>query len=85
VIHGRIRIGDSILAVGEARGDFPAMPFHLHLYVPDTDSVYASALRAGAKSIRAPKDEPYGDRAAVVQDTYGNLWSIATHVKDVKF
>ena len=85
VIHGRIRIGDSILAVGEAHGDFSAMPFHLHMYVPDTDEAYARALAAGATSKRAPKDEPYGDRAATVEDTYGNLWSLATHIKDVKF
>jgi PhnB protein len=85
VIHGRIRIGDSIIAVGELRGDFPLMPFHLHMYVPDTDAVYARALSAGAKMMRAPKDEPYGDRAASVEDAYGNMWSIATHIKDVKF
>ena len=85
VIHSRIRIGDSILAVGELHGDFPLMPFHLHMYVPDTDAVYTRALAAGATSKRAPKDEPYGDRAATVQDTFGNLWSIATHIKDVKF
>ena len=85
VIHARIRIGDSILAVGELRGDFPAMPFHLHLYVPDTDAVYASTLHAGASTVREPRDEPYGDRAATVQDAYGNLWSMATHIKDVKF
>jgi PhnB protein len=85
VIHSRIRIGDSILAVGEAHGNFPAMPFHLHMYVPDTDAVYESALGAGAKTRRAPRDEPYGDRAATVEDAFGNLWSIATHIKDVKF
>ena len=85
VIHSRIRIGDSIIAVGEVHGNFPLMPFHLHMYVPDTDAVYASALSAGAKTVRAPKDEPYGDRAASVEDAYGNMWSIATHIKDVKF
>jgi uncharacterized glyoxalase superfamily protein PhnB len=85
VIHGRIRIGDSIVAIGELRGKLPPMPFHLHMYVPDTDAVYESALRAGAKSLRAPKDEPYGDRAATVEDAFGNYWSIATHIKDVKF
>jgi PhnB protein len=85
VIHSRIRIGDSILAVGELRGDFVAMPFHLHLYVPDVDAVYARTVAAGVKTLRAPKDEPYGDRAATVEDTFGNWWSFATHIKDVKF
>ncbi len=85
VIHGRIRIGDSIIAVGEAHGKSQPVPFHLHMYVPDTDAVYQSALRAGAKSLRPPKDEPYGDRAATVEDAFGNYWSFATHIKDVKF
>lgn len=85
VIHSRIRIGDSILAVGELRGGFAPMPFHLHMYVEDTDALYERALSAGAKSLRVPKDEPYGDRAATVEDTFGNWWSFATHIKDVKF
>ncbi|MGA7853172.1 MAG: VOC family protein [Candidatus Acidiferrales bacterium] len=85
VMHSRIRIGDSILAVGELRGEFVAMPFHLHMYVPDVDAVYARAVEAGTKILRAPKDEPYGDRAATVEDAFGNLWSFATHIKDMKF
>jgi PhnB protein len=85
VAHARIRVGDSILAVVEGSAEMPSMPFHLHLYVPDTDAVYQSALRAGAKPMRPPRNEPYGDRAATVEDTFGNLWSIATHIKDVKF
>jgi len=85
VAHARIRVGDSILAVVEGSAEMEPMPFHLHMYVPDTDAVYQSALRAGAKPMRPPRDEPYGDRAATVEDTFGNLWSIATHIKDVKF
>jgi PhnB protein len=85
VIHSRIRIGDSILAVGELRGEHAPMPFHLHMYVPNIDALYESALRAGAKTLRAPKDEPYGDRAATVEDAFGNYWSFATHIKDVHF
>jgi PhnB protein len=85
VIHSRIRIGDSILAVGELRGEFAPMPFHMHMYVPNIDAIYESALRAGAKTLRAPRDEPYGDRAATVEDAFGNYWSFATHIKDVHF
>ena len=68
VIHSRIRIGDSILAIGELHGELAPMPFHMHMYVPNIDAVYQSALRAGAKTLRAPRDEPYGDRAATVED-----------------
>jgi PhnB protein len=81
----RLRVGNSILSGGEVHGKFQAAPFLLHMYVPDTDAVYANALRHGATTIRGLEDAPYGDRTASVQDPFGNLWSLATHIKDVKF
>ena len=83
--HISLRVGDSILAGGEVHGEFQAAPFLLHMYVPNTDDVYAAAVRAGATTIRGLEDAPYGDRTATVQDPFGNLWSLATHIKDVKF
>jgi uncharacterized glyoxalase superfamily protein PhnB len=83
--HMRLRVGNSILSGGEVHGEFQAAPFLLHMYVPNTDEVYANALRHGATSIRGLEDAPYGDRTATVQDPAGNLWSLATHVRDVKF
>lgn len=79
VRHATIRIGNATLEVAEAHGEFQPMPCHLHVYVPDTDAVYAQALRARATSIEAPKDAPYGDRAAGVKDAWGNSWFIATY------
>jgi PhnB protein len=83
--HVRLRIGNSILAGGDVHGELQSAPFLLHMYVPNTDEAYANALRCGATSIRGLEDAPYGDRTATVQDPAGNLWSLATHVKDVKF
>jgi PhnB protein len=79
VQHAQLRIGDSIVAMGEAHGEYPPMPPALHLYVADADATYQSALRAGAESLYAPRDEPYGDRASGVTDPFGNVWYIATH------
>jgi PhnB protein len=83
--HVSLRVGGSILSGGEVHGKFQAAPFLLHMYVPNTDEVYANALRHGATTIRGLEDAPYGDRTATVQDPFGNLWSLATHIKDVKF
>jgi uncharacterized glyoxalase superfamily protein PhnB len=47
--------------------------------VPDADQVYRNALEAGAESLHAPVDQPYGDREASVKDLAGNHWYIATH------
>ena len=87
VIHSRVRIGDSVLGGGELTTAGPherkAVPFLMHVYVPDVDAVYANALSAGASSVRGLEDAPYGDRTATVLDPYGNLWSLATHIRDV--
>jgi PhnB protein len=85
IAHAKIAIGDSILEMSDAHGVYKPMPCGLHLYVPDTDGVYEQALKAGAKSLTAPTDQPYGDRSAGVVDPFGNQWFIATHIKDVAF
>jgi uncharacterized glyoxalase superfamily protein PhnB len=85
IVHAKLKIGDSILELGEAHEEFGPMASTLHLYVPDTDALYERALQAGATSIQPPADQPYGDRSAGVKDAFGNRWSIATHMKDVAF
>ena len=83
VHHAEIRVGDSVLEMGEAHGEYQPMQSTLYLYVPDCDAVYQQALAAGAKSIYAPADQPYGDRNSGVTDPFGNTWYIGTHIKDV--
>jgi uncharacterized glyoxalase superfamily protein PhnB len=77
-----IRIGDSIVMVSEA-GPREPMPAFLYLYLTDTDAAYQRALEAGAIGIEKPADTHYGDRRATVQDSFGNIWQIATHKEDV--
>ena len=79
-VHAEVRIGDARVMIGGggAWGGAPT-PTGLHLYVPDADQVYRAALEAGADSLRAPVDQPYGDREASVRDVAGNHWYIATH------
>jgi uncharacterized glyoxalase superfamily protein PhnB len=83
VHHAEIRVGDSVVEMGEAHGKYEPMPAMFYLYVPDCDAVYRRALAAGATSIAEPTDHPYGDRSGAVKDAFGNQWWIATHVKDV--
>ncbi|MGB7796626.1 MAG: VOC family protein [Pseudonocardiaceae bacterium] len=71
-----IRIGDSLVMVtpvGE-RDLFPAL---LYVYVADADETYHRALVAGAVTLEAPLDTPYGDRRAMVRDPFGNIFQIA--------
>jgi PhnB protein len=81
VQHAEVRIGDSMIMVGDAPGE--PKPGMLHLYVEDVDAAYERALRAGGKSIREPEDQFYGDRSAGFSDDFGNEWWLATHIEDV--
>jgi PhnB protein len=83
VMHGEVRIGDSIVMMGEASGPYPPMPGAMYLYLNDTDRVYARAIKAGAISVMEPADQFYGDRNAGVKDQWGNVWWIATRVEDL--
>jgi len=83
VMHAAVRIGDSMLMMGEAQEKWPAMPCMLYLYVKDVDSFYKRAIEAGGKSLREPTNEFYGDRSCGVLDASGNQWWIASHVEDV--
>jgi PhnB protein len=60
---------------------FPAM---MHLYVPDVDRSYEKTLKAGAKSVRSPEDQPDGDRRGGVRDPWGNEWWFTTPPKKRK-
>ena len=69
VMHAEVRIGDSILEMGEADGTSA-----FYVYVDDPDAAYRKALAAGATSLWEPADQPYGERNAGVADPWGNQW-----------
>jgi len=47
------------------------------------DATIKKAENNGAHVITRAKDEFYGDRSGRIEDPFGYLWIIATHVKDV--
>ena len=83
IMHAEVRIGDSMIMMGEPMGEWAPMPTMLYLYMNDCDAAYRRAIQAGATSAQEPANQFYGDRNAGVKDSSGNLWWIATHVEDV--
>jgi uncharacterized glyoxalase superfamily protein PhnB len=83
ISHGEMKIGNSMLMLSEAAGEWKATQTMLYLYVGDVDATYQKALDIGAKSIKEPENQFYGDRSSMVQDSFGNFWGIATHIEDV--
>jgi PhnB protein len=83
VQHAEVRIGESMIMIGSAGGQWAPVPAAINLYTENVDTTYQRALAAGATSVTAPTDQFYGDRSATVKDMNGNTWFITTHVEDV--
>lgn len=81
VMHAEFRIEDSVVMVGDAGREWPAIPTFLHVYVDDVDHTYRRALDAGGVSVQAPHRKPGDtDRRGGVRDPGGNTWWISTQV-----
>ena len=92
--HAELQIGTSRLMLAD---EFPDMPdavvaspaalggttFGFNLYLADVDAAFARALKAGGKERRAVKDQFYGDRSGTLEDPYGHIWTLSTHVEDI--
>ena len=89
--HAEIKIGDSVIMLAD---EHPSMGYRgprslggssvsILLYLPDVDEVFARAVKAGAKAQRAVANQFYGDRSGTLEDPFGHVWTVATHVEDV--
>jgi len=81
VAHAEITIGDSLVMLGQAGGQWKPLSAALYLWVDDVDATYGRALRAGARSESEPEDKPYGHRNGGVVDQNGITWWIGAPVK----
>ena len=97
-MHSEFKIGDSIVMCSDEMPPMPGQPANrkspknagattggVMLYVKDVDAVFNRAVAAGAKPVMPPEDMFWGDRFAQVEDPYGHVWAVGTHIKDVSF
>ncbi len=81
IMHAEVKLGDTVIMLGEAGEAWPPVPAHLHVYVADADATYERALAAGAESVEEPtQKEGQADRRGGVRDPAGNTWWIAARV-----
>src|SRR5260370_12118395 len=91
--HAELKIGDSRIMLADenpsmgqghvSAASIGSSPVSLYLYIPDVDQVFERAVAAGAKILKPVQDQFYGDRSGFIQDPFGHLWGVATHVEDV--
>ena len=84
IMHAVVRIGDSMVMMSDAMGEYGPMPTMLFLYVRRRPTLSTSGrCRRARHRCMELKDQFWGDRAGAVKDAFGNVWWIATHVEDV--
>jgi len=90
VAHAELGLGDSVIMLAEENVEFNKSPqtlkgnsVNLCVYVPDVDATIKKAVDNKARLIKPAEDQFYGDRSGRIEDPFGYLWIISTHVKDV--
>ena len=92
--HAELQIGDSRIMLAD---EFPDMPdavtksprslggssMGLNVYIDNVDARFKQAVDAGATVKRPVTDQFYGDRSGTLEDPFGHIWTLSTHVEDV--
>jgi PhnB protein len=89
--HAELKIGDGKVMLADecpeigARGPkaYGGCAMGIHLYVKKVDDVVKKAKKLGAKVKRPVMDMFYGDRSGTIEDPYGHIWHISTHIEDL--
>jgi PhnB protein len=81
--HAEVRIGDSVVMLFDAKGEWQPLPSFLRLYVEDADALYRQAIKAGGVSVTEVTELAFGDRVGRVRDPAGNIWWIQTRVEEL--
>jgi len=75
VRHAELRIGASVVEMGEAHDQWQPRAMHFIVNVADCDTAYERAMKAeGTISVSAPANAPYGGRTGTIEDPFGNTW-----------
>ena len=91
VMHAEVRIGTSIIMMGEENSDCPnksaettgGSPVSFYIYLENVDEAFKRAVEAGSRIQMPVEDMFWGDRMGTVLDPFGYSWSLASHTKDL--
>ncbi len=89
--HAEIKIGDWHVMLADESPEMGHLSpqsvggssVSLMIYLENVDEVFKRAVAGGAKVKQPVEDKFYGDRSGSVEDPFGHLWHISTHIEDV--
>lgn len=80
LMHAEVRLDDSVIMLGDCMEGWPAVPAHVHVYVPDVDATFARAMKHGATSLQEPVKKQDDDKRGGFQDAWGTSWWVGTKI-----
>jgi PhnB protein len=91
IAHAELQIGNAIIMLSDkfpqsacqTPKELGGTTVAILLFVDDVDSVIQDAADAGGTITMQPEDQFWGDRLGQVNDPFGNVWQIATRIKDL--
>jgi uncharacterized glyoxalase superfamily protein PhnB len=92
IVHAEMTHGDGVVMIGTEWADWTRSPASLggkntqrvHVRIErGIDEHCAHARRAGAKIVKEPEDQFYGDRTYIATDLEGHYWTFSQPVRDV--
>jgi len=91
IVHAEIRIGDSIIMLGDEMADqgarsprsYGGTPVSFFIYKENVDSAWKQAMDAGATTVVPLADQFWGDRTGCLEDPFGHRWWLAQRIQDL--
>ena len=92
IVHAEMTHRDGVVMIGTEWADWTRSPASLggkntqrvHVRIESgIDEHCARSRRAGAKIVKEPEDQFYGDRTYRAADPEGHVWTFSQHVRDV--
>ena len=92
IVHAEMTYGEGVVMIGTEWADWTRSPASLggkntqrvHVRIErGIDEHCARARRAGAKIVKEPEDQFYGDRTYIATDLEGHYWTFSQPVRDV--
>lgn len=89
VAHAEIRIGDSVIMLGDEWPDAPTRSpktlngssAALFIYTDDVDALWDRAISAGCEVVYPLEMQFYGDKGGRVRDPFGHTWGLGQHIE----
>src|SRR5438093_8563597 len=78
-LQAEMKIGTSVVEMGEAHEQWQPRAAVFMMYVDDVDAWFARAAKAEGVTVKEPpKLQPHGARVGSIKDPFDNTWYIAS-------